>query len=105
MLEQAGQQRCDYVIFTNITNFKVASVGQRLGSVLGRGGLGGVGGSGQGRVEITAEAKVFQPDNDVPVIDGNEDFRQNDADSTAKGLMQLVARDVMLQIKKLQTTK
>jgi hypothetical protein len=105
MLEQAGQQRCDYVIFTNITNFKEASVGQRLGSVLGRGGLGGVGGSGQGRVEITAEAKVFRPDNDVPVIDGNEDFRQNDADSTAKGLMQLVARDVMLQIKKLQTTK
>jgi hypothetical protein len=105
MLEQAGQQRCDYVIFTNITNFKEASVGQRLGSVLGRGGLGGVGGSGQGRVEITAEAKVFQPDNDVPVIDGNEDFRQNDADSTAKGLMQLVARDVMLQIRKLQTTK
>lgn len=104
-LEQARQQRCDYVIFTNITNFKEASVGQRLGSVLGRGGLGGVGGSGQGRVEITAEAKVFQPDNDIPVIDGNEDFRQNDADSTAKGLMQLEARDVMLQIRKLQTTK
>ena len=104
-LEQARQQRCDYVIFTNITNFKEASVGQRLGSVLGRGGLGGVGGSGQGRVEITAEAKVFRPDNDIPVIDGNEDFRQNDADSTAKGLMQLEARDVMLQIRKLQTTK
>lgn len=104
-LEQARQQRCDYVIFTNITNFKEASVGQRLGSVLGRGGLGGVGGSGQGRVEITAEAKVFRPDNDIPVIDGNEDFRQNDADSTAKGLMQLEARDLMLQIRKLQTTK
>ena len=104
-LEQARQQRCDYVIYTNITNFKEASVGQRLGSVLGRGGLGGVGGSGQGRVEITAEAKVFEPDNDIPVIDGNEDFRQNDADSTAKGLMQLEARDVMLQIRKLQTTK
>jgi len=101
-LEQARQQRCDYVIFTNIMNFKEASVGQRLGSVFGRGGLGGVGGSGQGRVEITAEAKVFQPDNDIPVIDGNEDFRQNDADSTAKGLMQLEARDVMLQIRKMQ---
>lgn len=104
-LEQAKQQGCNYVIFTNITNFKQATVGQRLGSVLGRGGLGGVGGSAQGRVEITAEAKVFQPDNDVPVIDGSEDFRQNDPDATAKGLMQVEARDVMLQIRKLQTAK
>jgi hypothetical protein len=104
-LEQAKQQGCDYVIFTNITNFKQASVGQRLGSVLGRGGLGGVGGSAQGRVEITAEARVFQPDNDIPVIDGSEDFRQNDPDVTAKGLMQVEARDVMLQIRKLQTAK
>jgi hypothetical protein len=103
--EQAKQQGCDYVIFTNITAFKTASVGQKLGSVLNRGGLGGVGGTAHGRVEVSANVKVFQPDNFTPVLDGNNSFRGNDADNTAKGLMHTEARTVMLQIKKLQSPK
>jgi hypothetical protein len=103
--EQAKQQGCDYVIFTNITGFKTASVGQKLGSVLNRGGLGGVGGTAHGRVEVSADVKVFQPDNFTPVLDGNNMFRGNDADNTAKGLMHTEARTVMLQIKKLQSAK
>jgi hypothetical protein len=103
--EQAKQQGCDYVIFTNVTSFKTASVGQKLGSVLNRGGLGGVGGTAHGRVEISADVKVFQPDNFTPVLDGNNAFRGNDADNTAKGLMHTEARTVMLQINKLQSAK
>ena len=76
-------------------------MGKRLSGVLGHGGLGGVGG-GQGRVEMSATVKVFQPDNTTPVLDGTSDFRANDADSTAKGLMHTEARTVMLQIRKLQ---
>lgn len=104
-MEQGKEQGCEYVVFTNVSNFKSVSVGQRLGSVLNRGGLGGVGGSGQGRVEIGVQVKVFQPDNYTPVLDGSDDFRQNDADATAKGLIHMEARDVMLHIKKLQTPK
>ena len=104
-LEQARQQGCDYVVFTTINGFRTASVGERLGSVFNRGGLGGVGGSGQGRVELNAEVKVFQPDGATPLFDGDVNFRQNDADATARGLMQTEARNVMLQIKKLQSPK
>lgn len=104
-MAEAKDRNCDYLIFTTVTNFKSVGVGEKLGSVLGRGGLGGVGGAGQGRVELSADVKVFQPDNIVPVFDGNEDFRQNDAGTTAKGLMHTEARDVMLQIKKLQSPK
>jgi hypothetical protein len=48
--EEAKQQGCDYVVFTEVTEFRTASVGQKLGRVLNRGGLGGVGGNGNGRV-------------------------------------------------------
>jgi hypothetical protein len=103
-MAEAKDRNCDYLIFTTVTNFKSVGVGEKLGNVLGRGGLGGVGGAGQGRVELSAEVKVFQPDNVVPVFDGNEDFRQNDAGATARGLMHTEAREVMLQVKKLQST-
>ena len=103
--EQAKQQGCDYVIFTELTNFKTASVGQKLGSVLNRGGLGGVGGTGHGRVELSANVKVFQPDVFTPVLDGTSDFRGNDADNTAKGLMHTEARTVMLELRKLHAPK
>jgi hypothetical protein len=104
-MEQARHQGCDYVVFTNITNFRTASVGQKLGRVFNRGGVGGVGGAEQGRVQIDAEVKIFQPDKDVPVLDGQTNFRGNDADYTAKGLMHTEARTVMLQIKNLQEKK
>lgn len=104
-LEQAKQQNCDYVVFTTINDYKTASVGQKLGSVFNRGGLGGVGGSGQGRVQLNARVKVFQPDGTVPLFDGDVNFRQNDADGTARGLMKTAARNVMLEIKKLQSSK
>ena len=104
-LEQAKQQGCEYVVFTTINGLKTASVGQRLGSVLGRGNLGGVGGSGQGRIELNAEAKVFVPDNLTPIFDGDVNFRQNDADATARGLMHTEARNVMLEIRKLQSSQ
>jgi len=104
-IEEAKQKGCDYVVFTNVIGFKTASVGEKLGRVFGGGGLGGVGGTGHGRVDINAEVKVFQPDNPVPVLDGNNDFRQNDPDATAKGLLQTEARYVMLEIKKLQAAK
>jgi hypothetical protein len=73
--------------------------------VFNRGGVGGVGGAEQGRVQIDAEVKIFQPDKDVPVLDGQTNFRGNDADYTAKGLMHTEARTVMLQIKNLQEKK
>lgn len=104
-LDEAKQKDCDYVVFTNVITFKTASVGEKLGRVFGGSGLGGVGGTGHGRVEINAEVKVFQPDNPVPILDGNNDFRQNDADATAKGLLQTEARYVMLEIKKLEAAK
>jgi hypothetical protein len=104
-LEQAKQQGCDYVVFTTINDFKTASVGEKLGSVFNRGSLGGVGGSGQGRVQLNAEVKVFLPDGATPMFDGDVNFRQNDPDGTARGLMQTEARNVMLQIRKLQTSK
>jgi hypothetical protein len=104
-LEQAKQQGCEYVVFTIINEFKTASVGQRLGSVLGRGSLGGVGGSGQGRVELNAEVKVFAPENATPVFEGDVNFRQNDADATARGLMHTEARNVMLEVRKLQGSR
>ena len=103
--EQAKQQGCDYVLFTEITQFRTASVGQKLGSVLNRGGLGGVGGSGNGRVEIVASVKVFQPDVFVPALDGTTNFRGNDVINTTKGLMHTEARTVMLELKKLQGKK
>jgi len=104
-LEQAKQQGCDYVVFTTINGLKTASVGQKLGSVFNRGGLGAVGGSGQGRVELNAQVKVFLPDGATPLFDGDVNFRQNDTEGTAKGLMKTEARNVMLQIKKLQSSK
>lgn len=103
--EQAKQQGCDYVVFTEITEFRSASVGQKLGSVLNRGGLGGVGGNGNGRVEIVANVKVFQPDIFTPALDGTTNFRGNDVTNTAKGLMHTEARTVMLELKKLQEKK
>ena len=104
-LEQAKLQACDYVVFTTINGLKTASVGQKLGSVFNRGGLGAVGGSGQGRVELNAQVKVFQPDGATPLFDGDVNFRQNDTEGTAKGLMKTEARNVMLQIRKLQVSK
>lgn len=104
-LEQAKQQGCDYVVFTTINDFKTASVGEKLGSVFNRGSLGGIGGSGQGRVQLNAEVKVFLPDGATPLFDGDINFRQNDPDGTARGLMQTEARNVMLQIRKMQTSK
>jgi hypothetical protein len=56
-------------------------------------------------VEISADVKVFQPDNFTPVLDGNNVFRGNDAENTAKGLMHTEARTVMLQIRNLQAPK
>lgn len=103
--EQAKQQGCDYVIFTEITDFRTASVGQKLGRVLNRGGLGGVGGNGNGRVEIVANVKVFQPDVFTPALDGTTNFRGNDVANTAKGLMHTEARTLMLELKKLQEKK
>ncbi len=103
--EQAKQQGCDYVVFTEITDFRTASVGQKLGRVLNRGGLGGVGGTGNGRVEIVANVKVFQPDVFVPALDGTANFRGNDVTNTASGLMHTEARTVMLELKKLQEKK
>ena len=101
--EQAKQQGCDYVVFTNISDYKTATVGQKLGRVFNRGGLGGVGGTAAGRVEVVADVLVFQPDKPIPVLDGNNNFRGSDADSTARGLMQTEARSVMLQLKGLQS--
>src|SRR6185312_15305987 len=103
--EQAKQQGCDYVVFTEITDFRTASVGQKLGRVLNRGGLGGVGGNGNGRVEIVANVKVFQPDVFTPALDGTTNFRGNDVTNTAVGLMHTEARTAMLQLKKLQQKK
>jgi hypothetical protein len=100
--EQAKQQGCDYVVFTNISDYKTATAGQKLGRVFNRGGLGGVGGTAAGRVEVVANVLVFQPDKPVAVLDGNTNFRGSDADSTARGLMQTEARSVMLQLKGLQ---
>jgi len=103
--EQAKQQGCDYVVFTEITEFRTASVGQKLGRVINRGGLGGVGGNGNGRVEIVANVKVFQPDVFTPALDGTTNFRGNDVTNTAKGLIHTEARTVMLELKKLQEKK
>lgn len=100
--EQAKQQGCDYVVFTNISDYKTATAGQKLGRVFNRGGLGGVGGTAAGRVEVAANVMVFQPDKPTPVLDGNNNFRGSDADSTARGLMQTEARSVMLQLKGIQ---
>lgn len=102
-LEEAKQNKCDYVVFTTVNNYKSVSVGQKIGNVLNGGRLGGVGGTGQGRVEISAQVEVFQPDNVTPVVNGSDDFRQNDPDATARGLLHTEARDVMLQIRKLRT--
>src|SRR5438309_8189566 len=93
-LEEAKEKGCDYVVFTTINGFRTASVGQKLGSVFNRGGLGGVGGNGQGRVELNAEVKLFQADGATPLFDGDTNFRQNDADATARGLMKTEARNV-----------
>jgi len=102
--EQAKQQGCDYLVFTEITNFKTVSVGQKLGSVLNsKGGLGGVGGNAHGRVEISANVRIFQPDVFTPALDGSSDFRGNDVDNTAKGLMRTEARTIMLELKKLES--
>ena len=103
--EEAKQQGCDYVIFTEITQFRTASVGQRLGRVVNRGGLGGVGGNSNGRVEIVANVKIFQPDVFTPALDGTANFRGNDVTNTAKGLIHTEARQVMLELKKLQEKK
>lgn len=103
--EQAKQQGCDYVLFTEITDFRTASVGQKLGRVINRGGLGGVGGNANGRVEIVANVKVFQPDVFTPALDGTTNFRGNDVTNTATGLMHTEARTVMLELKKLQEKK
>ena len=103
--EQAKQQGCDYVVFTEIREFRTASVGQKLGRVFNRGGLGGVGGNGNGRVEIVANVKVFQPDVFTPALDGTTNFRGNDVTNTATGLMHTEARTLMLQLKKLQEKK
>jgi len=104
-LEQAKQANCDYVILTTVTTYKSVGVGEKITSVLGHGNLGGVGGTGQGRVELGAEAKVFQPDSPVPIFDANNDFRQNDPTATAKGLLRTEARDVLLQLKRVQNSK
>ena len=104
-LAEAQERGCDYVVFTDVIDFKSVSVGEKIGSVLNRGGLGGVGGTGQGRIEISAAVKVFQPNNVVPVLDRSEDFRQNDAGATTRGLLHTEARDVMLALQKLQTGK
>ena len=102
--EQSKQQGCDYIVFTDITNFKTVSVGQKLGNVLNKqGGLGGVGGSGHGRVEISANVRIFQPDVFTPTLDGSSDFRGNDIDNTVKGLMRTEARTIMLELKKLES--
>ena len=102
--EQAKQQGCDYLVFTEINNFKTASVGQKLGSVLNsKGGLGGVGGNAHGRVEISANVRIFQPDVFTPALDGSSDFRGNDVDNTVKGLMRTEARTIMLELKKLES--
>lgn len=102
-LEEAKQQKCDYVVFTTVNDYKSVSVGQKIGSVLNRGRLGGVGGDGGGRVEISVQVEIFQPDSVTPLVNGSDDFRQNDPDATARGLLHTEARDVMLQIRKLQT--
>jgi len=104
-LEQAKLQGCDYVVFTTINSLKTASVGQKLGSVFNRGGLGAVGGTANARVELNAAVKVFQPEGVIPLFDGDVNFRQNDAEGTAKGLLKTEARNVMLQIRKLQSSK
>jgi hypothetical protein len=100
--EEAKRQGCDYVVFSNIVGFRAAKVGEKLGRVFNRGGLGSVGGSSSGRVEMSADVKIFQPDNVVPVLNGNNNFRGTDPDSTANGLMRTEARTVMLQIRTLQ---
>ena len=102
-MAEGKDRNCDYVVFTTVTNFKSVGVGQKLGGVLGRGGLGGVGGTGQGRVEIAANVKVFQPDNIVPILDVTDDFRQNDSTATVQGLLHTEAREVMLQLRKQQS--
>ncbi len=103
--EQAKQQGCDYIVFTEITEFRTAGVGQKLGRVLNRGGLGGVGGNANGRVEVVANVKVFQPDVFVPALDGTTNFRGNDVTNTVNGLMHTEARTVMLELKKLLQKK
>lgn len=103
--EQAKQQGCDYIVYTDVTEFRTASVGQKLGRVINRGGLGGVGGNSNGRVEIVASVKVFQPDVFTPALDGTTNFRSNDITNTAKGLIHTEARTVMLELKKLQEKK
>jgi hypothetical protein len=104
-MAEAKDKNCDYAVFTTVTNFKSASVGEKIGSVLNRGSLGAIGGTGQGRVELSASVKVFQPDNVVPILDATSDFRQNDPSATATGLLHTEAREVMLQLRKLQTAK
>jgi hypothetical protein len=104
-MAEAKDKNCDYAVFTTVTNFKSASVGEKIGSVLNRGSLGAIGGSGQGRVEISAAVRVFQPDNVIPIVDATSDFRQNDSTATATGLLHTEAREVMLQLRKLQTAK
>ncbi|HET9741768.1 MAG TPA: hypothetical protein VFQ00_03370 [Terriglobales bacterium] len=100
--EQAKQHNCDYIIYTDINGFRTASVGQKLGSIFNRGGIGGEGGAADARTEMEADVKVFQPGQYTPVLDGNTNFRAGNADTTAKGLMHTEARTVMLQIKNLQ---
>jgi len=104
-LAEAQDRGCDYVVFTDVIDFKSVGVGEKIGNVLNRGGIGGVGGTGQGRVEISAVVRVFQPNNVVPVLDRSEDFRQNDAGATTRGLLHTEARDVMLALQKLQSAK
>ncbi len=101
-MEEAKQQGCNYIIFTDIIGYKAARPGEKLGRVFNHGGLGGVGGADSGRVEMSADVRVFQPDNPVVVLVGNNSFRGIDPDHTANGLMQTEARTVMLQIKNLQ---
>jgi hypothetical protein len=68
-----------------------------------KGGLGGVGGNAHGRVEISANVRIFQPDVFTPALDGSSDFRGNDVDNTAKGLMRTEARTIMLELKKFES--
>src|SRR5262249_27354193 len=89
---EARAKGCTYILFTDISTFKVASAGKKLGGFLGR--ATGVNSGDSGKSEAKLDFRLVPVDGGSPKLQSSASGKEDNAEASVNAALQAEARAV-----------
>src|SRR6185436_3584241 len=93
---EAKAKGCTYILFTDISTFKAASAGKKIGGMLGR--ATGMGGGGSGKAEAKFDFRLVPAAGGSPKLQSSASAKEETSDMSANAALQEEARAVAAAI-------